>query len=572
MAGGKIVQANARDVSHVFHRFRLTYAVFFALLIFVCAGFTASASWVLLLFQSGGENIGGPNTQRLLIKAIFFSALFVSSVATLLLLRRRMPTLPSLRPARKAAWNQQMLLPISIVIALVTLSSTLRLPMYPHIEPDETHHLIVARNVAMHGVYGSGMPATGFRPFDDYDSVGPTVLLPVAASILCLGNPFHAGRLAMAVFYLALTFIAFSFLAQTVSANAAALGAAFMLFAPGSLYLARTLYGEAPALMYLLAAMIVWGRALDSAKPLLLCSIAGLLFGCALVTKYVLVLAAWPGLGMWYYDFLTHRRIRMVHALTPAGVALCVLASWVTITSVFGPQGSETAEGHLAMYQHNLLFGLDPLSDTLAWLAEHWIAAVLFLCLGLISASIMAMLTTYNPAWLFLALFGLFNTYWWVFFTTANHPRYLWYSFAIGALFAGTICANGFRMLKVVPGNGRWIGLALSLLMITLAAWNSFPRFRAMLTTDKMRDERKLLYTLAHDYPGKKLATTFYPAERIVNLFAELSISRVTVKDDWTVFDVVILDQTSQSGLITPDTPIKSVGRYAIIEPAKEQR
>ncbi len=524
-----------------------------------------------MLFQSGTEDIGGPNAHRLLIKAIAFSLLFLFSVAALLLLKRRMPALPTIAHPQRIVWNQQTLLPISLVVALVMLSSTLRLPMHPHIEPDETHHLIVARNIAMHGVYGSGMPATGFRPFDDYDSVGPTVLLPVAASILCFGNAFHAGRLAMAMFYLALTIITFFFLAQTVGTNAAALGAAFLLLAPGSLYLARTLYGEAPALMFLLLALLVWSRALDAKKPLVLCTIAGLLFGCALVTKYVLVLAAWPALGMWLYDYLTHKRVRVVRAILPAGIALAILATWVVITSAFGPQGSDTAEGHLAMYQHNLLFGLDPLPDTFAWLMQNWIAATLFLCLGLISAAIMAMLTSYSPAWLFLALFGLFNTYWWVFFTTANHPRYLWYSLAIGAIFAGSVCANGIRMLKVVPNNGRWIGFALSMLMIALAAWDSFPRLRAMLTADEMQDERKLIYTLAHDYPDKKLATTFYPVERIANLFAELPLTRVSAKDNWTDFDAVILDQTSQSNLITPGTPIKAVGRYAIIEPAKVQ-
>ncbi len=323
--------------------------------------------------------------------------------------------------------------------------------------------------------------------------------------------------------------------------------------------------------MYLLAALIVWSRALDANKPLLLCSIAGVLFGCALVTKYVLVLAAWPALGMWFYDYITHKRVRIVHAFLPSGIALCILMAWVAVTSLYGPQGSETAEGHLALYQHNLLFGLDPLRDTSAWLAQNWIAAILFLCLGLVSAALMAMRTAYNPAWLFLALYGMFNTYWWIFFTTANHPRYLWYGMAIGAIFLGPICANGFRMLNALPNRGKWIGPALSTLIIALIAWDSVPRFRTMLTADEMRDEIELVYTLTHDYAGKNVATTFYPVERVANLFAELPLARVSAKDNWTDFDAVILDQTSQSNLITLGTPIKAVGRYAIIEPAKVQ-
>ena len=92
-----------------------------------------------------------------------------------------------------------------------------------------------------------------------------------------------------------------------------------------------------------------------------------------------------------------------------------------------------------------------------------------------------------------------------------------------------------------------------------------------MLTADEMRDEQQLIFTLTHDYTGKKLATTFYPVERIANLFAERPLARVDSNVDWTRFDAIVLDQTSQSNLIAHGVPVKSVGRYAIIEPAKVQ-
>ena len=537
------------------------YSVFAALAVFVCAGFTASASWALLAFYAVSGDEGGPSIPRLGAKAAAFSIVFLASIVGLFVLRTHRPDFTAVRPAPLPVWDRRALLPLALVVLIAAAASGLRLRAYPHVEPDEAHHLVVARNIAVHGVYGSGMPATGFRRFDDYDSVGPTVLLPVAAAIRVFGDPLLGGRAAMAAVFVLLSIVVYRFMSQAASPAAGVGAAVFMLLAPGSLYLARTLYGEAPALAYLVAALLMWNRALASPRPIALCAVSGLLFGCALVTKYFLVVAVWPALGMWVYDTMTHRRIRPVHALVPAVVALATLASWIAVTSRYGPQGSGTAAGHVSMYQHNLLFGLHSLDTTLGWLADHWIATLLYLALGLLCAAPAAMVTAYSPAFLFLLCFAVLNTYWWVFFTTGTIPRYLWFGMAIGAACTGRALATGCGARPTALRVAAFATVSL------LAAWDAAPRVYGMLTRDEMRDEFGLIETLQRDYAGKRLATTFYPVERIVNLLAEIPAPWLHVSEPWTEYDAVIVDRTSQ-----PDAAkgaVANVGRYAIVEMGK---
>ncbi|NUM53170.1 MAG: glycosyltransferase family 39 protein [Candidatus Hydrogenedentes bacterium] len=548
-------------------QFLWAHGTFAALAVFVCAGFTASASWALLGFSClSGATEGGPSIPRLAMKAVFFSALLAASIAGLHALYRRKPGLRESLPGRtKSPSGRTTMIALLVSLGIVALATIPRLSVFPHIEPDESHHLIVARNVAVHGVYGSGMPATGFRPFDDYDSVGPTVLLPVAAAIWAFGEPLHSGRVIMALFFLLLCALVYLLVARSTNTMAGVFAVLFLLAAPGSLYLARTLYGEAPALLYLIAALFVWERALDSARPLSWCVASGALFGCALTTKYFLVVAAWPALGMWVYDWMTFRRIRLVHALVPTGVALAMLASWVGVTSLYGPHGTDTPGGHLSMYQHNLLFGLDSVGTALSWLAQHWIAAVFYLVVGIYSLTTAALLTAYRPACLLLALFALLIAYWWIFFTTGAIPRYLWYAMAIGAAFAGTFCASGFSRSQGKAARYRRFAYIASTVMLVFVAWETAPRIAAMATRDEMQDEYAVVDHLVKHYDRAAVATTFYPIQRVANLLAEFPVDRVRTTDSWQEYDAVVLDARSQTDAIGDNRIEQTFGRYAII-------
>lgn len=549
-------------------------ATLFTVIAFVCSGFSSSASWAVFFFLAGTNGIDASHW-KLLAKAIFFSTIVLTSIAVLIRLARSKPELPGPGEHVSFKWGRKTIAAISLFTICLAGLCVFRLAHSPHIEPDEAHHLIVARNLAMHGVYGSGMPATGYRAFDDYDSVGPTVIGPAALGIHLVGDPVLGGRLVMAAFYVALSLLVFTFSASA-RASSGVLASAAMFLAPGSLYLSRTLYGEAPALALLIAGLLLWSRALESPRPIPLCVACGVLFGCAVITKYFLVVAVWPALGTWLYDALTYRRIRWIHAFCPAVVALILLSAWLTVTSIYGPQGEETALGHLAVYQHNLLFGLGSLKNTLGWLGSHWIAVLFCFGLGLLAAYAVIILSFPSPATVFLLLFTILNTYWWIFFTTGTIPRYLWFGLAIGAIFAGQYIGGilNFSIPEVrlsTLRTGTAIVMAVGMLVTALFLVDAVPRVYAMLSRDEMHDEYALIEHIQSQYAGRKVATTFYPVERTANLLAEFPLARVKPTDRWTPFDAVIVDTISQPEAAQRHPGAQTFGRYAIIDPGEDR-
>lgn len=540
---------------------RLNYARFAALTAFVCAGFTASASWFLLAYYA----IIGPvdpelSTWKLAVKGGVFTLIFVAAIAALFRLCRRSP-LPPRDPVHSGAPTTTKTLFVASCVLPVILAAGARLDHHPHIEPDETHHLIVARNLGVHGVYGSGMPVTGFRRFDDYDSVGPTVILPVAAAFRVAGVDLGRARLVMVAFYAALTVAVCAFVADVLPPVHGAYAALFMFMAPGSLYLARTLYGEAPALLFLvLGATLCW-RGVQRASFLRLV-ISGLLLGAAVVTKFIVILAVWPALGMLAYDALTVRCLRATHIAVPAVAAAAPIALWTAVTAAFGPPETQPG-GLVAMYQHNLMFGVGSVGATVGWLADNWVATLLVV--GGLLAAIPAV--TANPPALFFVLYAAFNAYWWIFFTTGNIPRYLWFSLAIGACCAGAMCASWLTSVRRRSVRGRKVVFAACAIMVLVASLcDGLPRVRAAFVQDDMRDEYALVDRIRRDYLGKRIATTFYPVERILNLFAEQPVARVRTADAFADYDVVIVDAASQPELI-PRATVQRLGRYAIVQP-----
>src|SRR5690606_6708543 len=111
-----------------------------------------------------------------------------------------------------------------------------RLNSYPYPEPDELHHLVVARNIAVYGEFASGQPPEPLVHFDPYDSVGPAVLVPVAASLKTAGVSLMAGRVSIVLSFLILFVLTIRLFAPLVGSTTALLGGLFLLLAWGSIY------------------------------------------------------------------------------------------------------------------------------------------------------------------------------------------------------------------------------------------------------------------------------------------------------------------------------------------------
>ncbi|HNR34145.1 MAG TPA: hypothetical protein PKO36_03125 [Candidatus Hydrogenedentes bacterium] len=390
---------------------------------------------------------------------------------------------------RKTDWR---LLPAALLAGAIVAFP--RLDAYPWIAPDEAHHMGVARNVAAYHVYGSGLPETGFRWFDAYDSVGAPVIAPVAAAMALAGSD-PAGpktiawaRAAMALYFGLLCALAYATLAPFFGAGTALAGVVMMLAMPGSAYLARTLYGEAPALAWLLAGLIIWSRPGNIAPGLA----AGVCFGMAVLCKTIVMLAVFPFFGVLCFEYMTGRRARLSEWTMPAIGGMAVVGAWWAAQTLLRHDVAGAAGGMLGEYQHNLIFGLRCLARTLPALWREpftWYTALA----GLAFAAWTLSARRYNRSTAVLFMIAVFYLYWWLFFTPGHIHRYLWFSQAVGGLFGGVAAWQAYRAIG--PAT-RFRRIVLAIFVVSVAAAPG-ARLASTMATIWTADEMRGYYEVA---------------------------------------------------------------------------
>lgn len=454
-------------------------------IILMLSAFTAAASMLMACLAWRGTIAIGAGAAS--VRAGLFGVLAAASIAGLIWIRRSFAGNAGACPAAVGFGDAGSGIPPRIsrllppVVCLVVLASVAlpRLSAYPWIAPDEAHHLSVARNLAVFHVYGSGLPDKGFRWFDNYDSVGAPVIVPVAGALALAGadpvtpKTVAAGRAVMAVYFGLLFAAMYVLIAPVAGTGAAACGLIAMLAMPGSIYLARTLYGEAPALAWLALGLAVWcrpGRAVPGIA-------AGLCFGLAVLCKSIMVLSAFAFLGVLCFEMAVWRRMRVAEWIMPACGGVAVIVAWWTAQTLWHHDVTGAAGGTLAEYQHNLLFGIRCLAHTVPALLRQpfvWLAALLglgaaagvFLWPGALSVRGRCGEGTeyrYARSVAILFMVAVFYVYWWLFFTPGHILRYLWFSEAIGGLFAG---AAAWKAVAAIPRVGVPSRVCLFLLAV----------------------------------------------------------------------------------------------------------
>ena len=306
-------------------------------------------------------------------------------------------------PSRRSAWLG--------LTGLLILASAFLFPYlhrYPLTAPDELHHLVVARNLGVYGLYASGQPAEGFKLFDDYDSVGAPVLMPIAAAFRLGGVSLSTARTVIALFFLLLLMGLFLLLRPVYGAPAALMGGLGCLSAFSTIYLGRTLYGEVPALAYFVFGLIAWRRAILGAHPWRWGLLAGLLFAAAVLAKTILILSAFAFLTTWIYDQFNHRRLRWPHLFSVALGGVLLMGIWWIYQH--GAQGnvSGNAASTLGIYQHYLLFGVGAVAGNLRSSLLAYPLTHLALLLALIWILPQIFAKRYDPAILVLFLTACF--------------------------------------------------------------------------------------------------------------------------------------------------------------------
>ena len=528
----------------------------------VCFGFAAAASLAVAAKLWSMGHVEEGLLFRLVVKGLFFGAL--TTGYCFLVRRFGSSSASGDSGARDVAEAPKWL--FGLVVALLLSVSYPMLSEYPWTAPDELHHLVVARNLAVHSAYASGNPEAGFRYFDFFDSVGPSVLGPVAGAFKVLSPTIPVARVVMATYLFGLALGIFVLVKDLWGARAAAISVGISVLSFGTIYLGRSLYGEVPALMFLVWSMVCWGRSFDSARPAKLLFAAGALWGLGVLAKTFLFLSAFAIIGVWTYDRLTTRRISLRHVIIPALGGIVVLGSWSAVTAYF----SYLVVGDVStlfLYRHYLMFGIPSSTSALEWFLSQPIYSLSLVALLLYGVSRIFTRVS-NPAIQVLLMTSQLYCFWWIFFTPGTIFRYMWYSTAILAIFSGPLvlaCIRAWRVDGVAVQRRAACALILAVLFLPCAA-RLAEQLDLIYVQDQAADERHLAEYVKLLPKEALIVSAYWPAGLSMDFMAGRQIDGVedaSQIDD--KYDVVIYNTDYNS--VDPDLLAQThrIGRYAIL-------
>lgn len=533
----------------------------------VLAGFSFMGSVALWVYTQRNPELDAIQLPGgLLLRTALFGVACVLCLALIGCARCR-EALPrpvwSTKPVPRGAWCL-----LAALLAGMVLLLSVKIDEYPWAAPDEVHHLVVARNLAEYGSYASGHPDAGFRFFDSFDSVGPAVLGPVAAAFKCFGVSLAAARAVLVVFFLLLCAGAFLFVRER-HGPWAGIAAVCLLFGTfSSIYLGRTLYGEVPALAYLLFGLLAWQRALARPGWSGWGMLAGVLVAGAVLSKTILLLVAFSFAGAWVYDRVTFRQIRWPHVVMPAAGGLGVLGVWAVFQRLHGTGPTESG-GVLAIYQHYLLFGLSSVPEALAnSVARNPVAHAAWLGVAILTIPLVFR-HRYQPAAVVLYSYALFCLYWWFFFTPGQLHRYLWTGYAILALFAAPWLVAAIAAARD-QHRATLVRVVCAVAAVVLAGpsarWVAL-QAREIATKQEMASERAIVRAITALPGSYRIATTSGRLPGLVNFFGDRVIE--TGADPGALletYDVVVLPDTAGHRAVVPSgASLKSAGDFVLL-------
>jgi len=536
-----------------------------------CLGFTAVGAGTLAAMHLLPDVPTEPGqVLKLIVKSVLFAIAALATGYALRFLPSPSPKNAPLHAGTTApTWRTRIGLTLALVLAIAL--SVPNLGALPSLQPDETHHLLVARNLAIYGKYASGHPDKGFNYRDPYDSVGPSVLAPVAGAFYLAGNNVAAAREVIALYYLALC-MALYLLFKPVFGPAAAISGLFMLqCAFGTVYLARTLYGEVPALFYLCLSLLLWRCALARQGASWWGFFAGVAFALMVDCKAFLFISLWAILATCAYDRITLRRVRSPHLVLPAlGFASAILVVHFAMATFPSPSGASITQT-LAYYEHYLMFGFVSVPKTLAWISGRPLETF-----GAILAMLAAITVLFrrrqDPSLATLYFLAPLLAYWWVFFTPGNIPRYMFYTCAIAAMFAGALVWNMIMLARDSQQSvsKRAGATALSLMLCLAAVMRCWPEFKSVYASDEMKDDRDLAAYVAALPKEATVATTHWPLEKLLMLLSDryvpLLSSSSPAPDQYSiVIAFPPTDALAAHPALHGQTPDLTIGPYVIV-------
>ena len=183
---------------------------------------------------------------------------------------------------REATWHWITLLAL---IAILPFLFFYNLELNPRPWHDEGAILSVPKTLIEDGIYGS-RNLHNYDYFGPIQSVGPTVLLPIALSFKLFGVGLVQGRVVVAIFSIITVLLVYISGTKLASYRMGLVSTLLFLGSPiaGVILYGRQAFGEIPALGFFLAGWLLWSYGRTSPKIFFTLS-SGLLFGLAIVTK-----------------------------------------------------------------------------------------------------------------------------------------------------------------------------------------------------------------------------------------------------------------------------------------------
>lgn len=180
----------------------------------------------------------------------------------------------------------------------------------PLIWHDEGNAMLLAKTVAEDVFYGV-RNSNGYQTFGAVQSVGPTVILPVALSFKIFGVGILQGRL-IGVIYSYLTLLVSYKLVKKIFYTPSAILGMFLLLGSASsqfLYFGRQVLGEVPALGFFLGGWYCWLLGKEN-KQKVYFGMAGFMIGLSMITKSSYVVIGGGTLGFAILAELIYYRQR----------------------------------------------------------------------------------------------------------------------------------------------------------------------------------------------------------------------------------------------------------------------
>lgn len=413
---------------------------------------------------------------------------------------------------------------ITIAIALAACACV-GLLLFPHLDTvprtwfDEGSHLHVPKTLVQTGHYAD-RSSEGFRTFGPTVSVGPMVMLPIAAVFKVAGISLLKARLVITLYAL-VALVAFLVLVRRLAGwRVGIIATVMMLATPGVAFisLGRQVLGEMPAFACLLCGLLIWFGRDDVTGEIGLvrctkrCLLAGGFFGLVIVTKSQLGIVLVPALVLLaILAARWDRRIGLKQVIVPLVVMLVIFGGWelAILTIVTGGSFSD----NFAMLRQASGGSLIVISPSRMLAAARFLvgpsAYFALLIPAVVYACIRAIKRRMSVGELVLLSFTLVGLLWFMGASIA-WPRYAFVPLALAALPVARLIDDTIQTFwnkGVTPR--RWV--AAGAIGLTLIVALSFGRqFHTTFATSDDAPQRMAAY-LNYSLPTSTIIETWEP-------------------------------------------------------------